>query len=165
MKKLAVLFLVSLFCVSCSKYENGPSLTHHSAKKKLTAKWQLSSILLNANDTASDYFSQNLQIYPFNIYADWDKNYYIAISHPDGNLIAKSGLIINKQVTQLNFAMESMELYETLASSLFMHIPFLQQENDWVIKHLTKKELWIYTISGGVKSELHFDMISDYADY
>lgn len=105
MKKYLSIFFLIIVSVSCNKYEDGPSVSFRSAEKRLTGKWEISKILFNEKDISLGYFASNLEVFPFSIYSDWSGDYFISISHTDGNLIAKSDLILNDKKTRITFAL------------------------------------------------------------
>ena len=98
-KNISVFALIIVLFASCNKYEDGPSVSFRSAEKRLTGKWGISQILFNDKDISLGYFSSGLEVYPFNIYSDWSRDFFISISHTDGNLIAKSDLTLNDKKT------------------------------------------------------------------
>ncbi len=165
MKKILFFTILSIAIVSCNKYEDGPSISFRSAEKRLTGKWEISKILFNEKDISLGYFSSNLNSFPFSIYSDWSKDYFIGISHTDGNIIAKSDLILNDKKTTITFALVPQAPYESYSNEIFCTIPVFKDTTEWKILRLKNEELWIATDFESNNYELHFDLLADFSDY
>lgn len=165
MKKFLSVFFLIIVCASCNKYEDGPSVSFRSAEKRLTGKWEISKILFNEKDISQGYFASNLEIFPFSIYSDWSGDYFISISHTDGNLISKSDLTINDKKTRITFALVPLAPYESISNDIFCTIPILKDTTGWKILRLKNDELWIATDFEANNFELRFNLLADYSDY
>lgn len=165
MKNFTLLVLLSAFLISCNKYEDGPSISFQSAEKRLTGKWEVTQILFNEKDISAGYFSSNLNDFPVNIYSDWSKDYFIGISHTNGDVIAKSDLVLNKNKTTVTFGLMTQPSYESLAGEIFSIIPALHDTDEWKILRLKNDELWISTDFDTNTYELHFNLLADFSDY
>ena len=165
MKNLSLLVFISTILISCNKYEDGPSVSFRSAEKRLTGKWEVSQILFNEKDISAGYFSSNLNDFPVNIYSDWSKDYFIGISHTNGDVIAKSDLVLNKNKTAITFGLLEQPSYESDAGEIFCIIPPLRDIIEWKILRLKNDELWITTNFDTNNFELHFNLLADFSDY
>jgi len=165
MKKYLSVFFLIIVLFSCNKYEDGPSVSFRSAEKRLTGKWEISKILFNDKDISEGYFASNLEIFPFSIYSDWSGDYFISISHTDGNLIAKSDLTLNDKKTRITFALVPLPPYESISNDIFCTIPIFKDTTEWKILRLKNDELWIATDFEANNFELRFNLLADYSDY
>ncbi|MEI6124600.1 MAG: hypothetical protein WCQ95_13360 [Bacteroidota bacterium] len=163
-KYLLALLLISSF-YACNKYEDGPAISFRSAEKRLTGQWQVTTVLFNTTDLSAAFLANHFDLYPFSIYSDWNKQYFIGIAETNGNVIAKSNLNISKHKDRLTFGMLAQESYRTVAAQLFSFIPPLCAENEWQITRLKNDELWIKTRFDTNNFEIKFKLISDYSTY
>jgi hypothetical protein len=164
-RQTLILFFIAVSLISCSKYEDGPGISFRSAEKRLSGKWKVSQLLYNEKDITVAFYAPQLDLYPFNIYSDWSKSYFISITHPDGSIVAKSLLTLNKKKTVITFGMAAEPVRETTAKEIFTIIPPLSLENNWDILRLKNDELWIRTGFETNNYELHFILLSDFNDY
>lgn len=165
MKSLLSVLLLSLLFSSCQKYEEGPAISFRSAEKRLTGKWEVTQILFNEKDISTGYFASKLESYPFSIYRDWGGDYFISISNTNGDLIAKSDLVMNDKKTKITFALIALPPYESISNDIFCTIPVLRDTLDWKILRLKNDELRITTDLDSNNYEIHFDLIADYTDF
>ena len=165
MKKFFSIILLSVFFISCNKYEDGPSISFRSPEKRLTGQWEIKAILFNDLDISLGYFSSKLESYPFSIYSDWSREYFIGISHTNGEIIAKSKLQINDKKNRLTFSLIPEPPYEIISNDIFCTIPALSTINEWKILRLKNDELWISTDFDTNNYELRFTLIADFNDY
>jgi len=165
MKKLLLLSLIPLLFISCKKYEDGPYLSCRSAEKRLTGKWKVSELLYNQKDITVAYYAPQLDLYPFNIYSDWSHSHFIAITHADGSIIAKSPLVLNKKKTVMSFCLVPEDSKDTIVSNIFNLVPPLSAENNWTILRLKNDEFWMRTDYETNNFEIHFDLLTDFNDF
>jgi hypothetical protein len=165
MKKLILILFLPLLFTSCNKYEDGPSISFRSAEKRLSGKWRLSELLYNDKDITVAYYSSHLDLYPFNIYSDWSKSYFISITNTDGSLIAESEMTLNKKKNVMTFGMTPKDNYRSLAGDIFTIIPPLSDNNNWTILKLKNNEFWIRTNFESNNFEIHFDLLTDFNDF
>lgn len=165
MKKTLILFFITFTFLSCSKYEDGPGISFRSAEKRLSGKWRVSQILYDEKDITVAYYSNKYDLYPFNIFSDWSKSFFISITHPDGSIIAQSPLSLNKKKNVMTFGMQPETSYDKIAKDIFAIIPPLSAENNWNILRLKNDEFWIRTTFETNNFELHFNLLSDFNDY
>ncbi len=165
MRKYITIATLVMLMASCNKYEDGPSFSLRSAKNRLTGQWKLSKIIFNDKDISQGYFSSNLESFPFSIYTDWSRDYFIGISYTDGNIIAKSDLELNRQNTKMTFALKPQAPYESVSTDIFCTIPALHDTTEWKILRLKNDELWIKTDFENNNYEIHFDLLADLIDY
>ncbi|HOY31777.1 MAG TPA: hypothetical protein PKW80_07850 [Bacteroidales bacterium] len=165
MKSVLLPVLLAIVFNSCNKYEDGPAVSLRSAEKRLTGKWEVTDILFDEKNISTGFFSSHLELYPFSIYSDWGGDYFISISHTDGNLIANSDLILNEKKDKITFAMLPLAPYESISTDIFCTVPVLSKSTEWKILRLKNDELWISTDFSAGNYELHFKLLADYTDY
>jgi hypothetical protein len=165
MKKLLLLFFISVSLISCKRYEDGPSISFRSAEKRLTGKWKVSQITNDDKDLTANYYSLGLDQFPFNIYSDWNHQNFISITNADGSIVAKSILSLNKKKNVMTFGLIPETVSKSIANNIFSIIPPLAAGNDWKILRLKNDEFWIRTNFDSNNFEIHFDLITDFNDY
>jgi hypothetical protein len=165
MKKLLFILAIPLLLASCNKYEDGPAISFRSAEKRLCGKWRVSHLLYNEKDITVAYYASHFDLYPFNIYADWSRSYFISITHTDGNIIARSALTLNKKKNVMTFGLIPEDTYKSISLDVFTIIPHLSENNNWTILRLKNNEFWIRTDFETNNFEIHFDLIADFNDY
>lgn len=55
MKNIVIIAIVALFIVSCSKYEEGPSMSLASKTARLINDWEVEKVIENGIDITTDY--------------------------------------------------------------------------------------------------------------
>jgi hypothetical protein len=165
MKKLLLILFIPLLFISCKKYEDGPSISFRTAEKRLSGKWRLSALSYNDKDITVAYYAPHFDLYPFNIYADWSRSYFISITNADGSIIANSEMTLNKKKNVMTFGMLPQAPYESIARDIFTVIPPLSGDNNWTLLKLKNDEFWMRTNFESNNFELHFDLLTDFNDF
>lgn len=127
----------------CKKYEEGPSLSLRTKKKRLAREWVIEDYFRNGNNETS-------QLLISNYVENYTKEGVHTRSYNDknGDLISETG--------QWQFDNDKEQISVTGVGSIeWTDQTSTVSSSSYVILRLTSKELWYYYENGGNKHEIH----------
>jgi hypothetical protein len=126
MKNIFALLFISIFLLSCGKYEEGPGISLLSKKNRITNVWSLSSKITNSQTT-------NLSNTTWKVEIKDDETYNAQATYLGIPFLNESGI--------WKFSTDKSQLLTTASGS--------SNTDSWEIIRLTKDELKLKYISGG----------------
>ena len=126
MKNIFALLFISIFLLSCGKYEEGPGISLLSKKNRITNVWSLSSKITNSQTT-------NLSNTTWKVEIKDDETYNAQATYLGIPFLNESGI--------WKFSTDKRQLLTTASGS--------SNTDSWEIIRLTKDELKLKYISGG----------------
>ncbi len=159
MKKLAFILLTLLLAPGCDKrYEEGPCLSFVKAENRLCGLWSVSSMQLNEQERAGD----TTELYRFSVFRNLEGSLYIQLTDTAGLVIAESLIRTDERLTELRFALVTIQGYEEDSAPLFRHCPALFGEAVWTILRLKREEMRLRTDYAWSRVIIDFSLETDY---
>lgn len=188
MKKLFVIFILSVTVFSCERYEENPIVSFRSILKRINGYWKIESTTFNSIPTSSDWDSLKVDSYQisFSNPSPREKRQYE--SDMDGGMkITFLGSIVFEQILA-TFSEDKKELKfwshyschnfpncndpyplgnipgfitNDFNASVVMNYGYYYLQETWKIKKLTNKELWLTSELNGNSYETHFKKMEE----
>lgn len=168
MKKLFIIFILSVTAFSCKRYEENPALVFGSVRGKMNENWEIDKVYLNNELVPSVFDTYTVSNYDFLIASKKEKKDKSA--YFDGGFVVYSGTTyLGVATIKLDDDLTGFSIYSdypwlsvtanlpaTLVDTSYTIVEGAFLREKWEIIKLTNKEFWIKTSYNGKSYETHF---------
>ena len=161
--KIVLMLLISIFVLSCSKYDEGPFISLRSPEKRVAGLWELNELMINDISYLNTYMLDTVYL-RFSVAGEKD-NIYIALveDNKSSAQLSLSALTFNDKKDKLTFNLTSNGIYSDLTDPIFTLIPAIHDSVEWTIHRLTMNEMWLQSTYQNIDYKLNFSSLEKYS--
>lgn len=157
-------FIILFFSSSCTKkYEEGSNCSFIKPENRIIGCWGISQVSENENTITDAYSDLGYNSYRYTFSRNLNNEKFIIVENSSNNkVVAQCRYYLNDDVTNITFALISINEFEDQNKPLFNLIPSLKDTCEWKIICLKKKEMVLTTQDNNIDYLLRFKLIYDF---